>query len=465
MAAALSSSLARLNLQSNPLATVELCIKTQRKLKNSFYFLLTAMQEKTLAYADVSLATQRFELHASVIKHVSCDLFSYEYLDLSTSIKTDYVASSLLIQALDLEKPLFVDFDRAHRQACAREEFYIGSLTETKRRARELFYLAEKISDSLEVYYLFLKYITNLPKELLKDQQQFTLPASTAKFFFSAVVKKNTFTHRKQIGEGTYGKVFHVDAVFKSLAFKEFKAVLDDAQTQILHEASFYLLIPPHPHLLKLEALTSKGIFFELASTDLYHHLKKPLYHYEKLCRHFFALASVLSHIHEQGYNYKDLKPSNILVFPNDNIKLCDLGFLEPSKEDTQRVVCGHFAAPEYEPTLVTTITPKADVWAFGVCLFQALTKGKYLLLGLNSSHPDYFQRVLAFSKKYPVTQEYLFHSLESSDQKILMSRDPERSILPIVAACLRFNPKERPSMQELKQFFHEKTPQLHPPS
>jgi serine/threonine protein kinase len=240
---------------------------------------------------------------------------------------------------------------------------------------------------------------------------------------------------------------------------------MDDAESQIFHESSFYLLIPPHPHLLKLEAISCKGLFFELASSDFYHRLKDRTYRYETLSKHFFEIASALGHIHMQGYNYKDLKPSNILVFPDEKVKLCDLGFLEPSKHDKDRIVCAHFAAPEYESSLDTIITPKADVWAFGVCLFQALTRGKYPLLNCYAHRPDYFQKVVDFSKKNNITTEYLFQTLNTSNKKILTSRDPHGYLLPIIAACLRHNPQDRPSIQELEQFFHAKTLQLHPSS
>ncbi len=465
MAAALSFSIARLHLESCTQTPKDICFKKQMQLRDSFFSLLSATQEKTLSLANFRKAVECFNWHMTVLKGVQAESMPYEYLDLNTTLKTHHVAGSLLIRALDLEKPLFINFDQPHREACALQQFYACSFTETRRRLRELSHAAESILDSIESYHLFLKYIKTLPRQTLKVSQQFALPASTAYFFFSGVVSKKNIECIKKLGEGTYGIVFHVNAFFKTFAYKEFKTGLEDAEAEILHESSFYLLIPPHPHLLKLEAISCKGLFFELASTDFYHRLKDPNYRYETLCKHFFELASALGHIHAQGYNYKDLKPSNILVFPDDKVKLCDLGFLEPSKDDKDRVVCAHFAAPEYESTLDTIITPKADVWAFGVCLFQALTPEKYPILDRFCSQPDYFQRVLDFSKTYAVTEDYLFQNLNTSEKKFLESRDPQRCLLPIVAACLRSNPKDRPSTRELEQFFHEKTFKLHPSS
>jgi hypothetical protein len=221
MAPTLSFPMALPHLKSYKQTPEDMCVKKQMQLRASFFSLLSAMQEKRLPLSNLPQAIDCFNCHTIILKNLQNESMPHEYLDLNTPLKTHCVAGSLLIRALDLEKPLFINFEQDPRQACALQEFYTGSFTETRRRITELSYAARNILLSLECYHLFLKYINILPKENLKTSQQFTLPASTAHFFFSSVIRKKNIDCIKKIGEGTYGVVFHVNAYFKKFAYKK----------------------------------------------------------------------------------------------------------------------------------------------------------------------------------------------------------------------------------------------------
>eukprot|EP00854_Cymbomonas_tetramitiformis_P008667 gene8667-10284_t len=81
-----------------------------------------------------------------------------------------------------------------------------------------------------------------------------------------------------------------------------------------------------------------------------------------------------LEFIHSQGHVYRDLKPENILIADNGHIKLADMGFCKPlARSEKTYTTCGtaDYMAPEV--MLCQGHDRSADIWAFGVFLFEML--------------------------------------------------------------------------------------------
>ena len=88
-------------------------------------------------------------------------------------------------------------------------------------------------------------------------------------------------------------------------------------------------------------------------------------------------LCDVLTYLHKNGIIYRDMKPSNIMLTPDGQIKLIDFGIArnyDPnSKEDTISLGTEGYAAPEqYEGQGQSDA--RTDVFGVGVTLFQLLT-------------------------------------------------------------------------------------------
>jgi serine/threonine-protein kinase len=90
-------------------------------------------------------------------------------------------------------------------------------------------------------------------------------------------------------------------------------------------------------------------------------------------------LCDVLDYLHSQAppVIFRDLKPSNVMVTPEENIKLIDFGvarLFDPSKRtDTLKMGTPGYAPPEQYAGQGQT-TPRSDVYALGATLHELLT-------------------------------------------------------------------------------------------
>ena len=188
-----------------------------------------------------------------------------------------------------------------------------------------------------------------------------------------------------------------------------------------------------HPNIGAIYGVEDRALVMELVEGET---LRGPL-PLETALNYARQIAEALEAAHEKGIVHRDLKPANIKITPAGMVKVLDFGLAKATEESS---VSGD---PTQSPTL--TISPtraglilgtaaymapeqakgrpadrRADIWAFGVVLYEMLT-GKQLFTG------DSAGEILASVIK------------EEPKLDVLPA-----SVRPIVERCLRKDVKKR---------------------
>ena len=93
---------------------------------------------------------------------------------------------------------------------------------------------------------------------------------------------------------------------------------------------------------------------------------------YEKT-RVFREVADAMAHMNDKGYVHADMKPTNILVTSEGDVKVIDLGQAHPIGKPKERIQgTPGFMAPEQAE--VEKLTERTDVYNFGATMYWMLT-------------------------------------------------------------------------------------------
>ncbi|WIA35389.1 hypothetical protein OEZ86_003835 [Tetradesmus obliquus] len=202
-----------------------------------------------------------------------------------------------------------------------------------------------------------------------------------------------------------------------------------------------------HPLLPTLHQVYTTGdeIFMEMTLCSrgtLWHEQqelggKMPL----ELVRQYAAeLVCVLSHLHENGIVYVDLKPENVLVQDCGHIMLCDMDLVHTQQEITriqqlEAVSPGaaggttwwgtlEFVAPEVASNGAVAYSPASDWWGLGVLIYN-------LLLGLTPWDGETYDATLAQIQTGDVLwpPEGMLHPEAEDLLRGLLTYDPQQRL------------------------------------
>jgi serine/threonine protein kinase len=96
----------------------------------------------------------------------------------------------------------------------------------------------------------------------------------------------------------------------------------------------------------------------------------------DKLLRLMRQCADALDYAHRRGVTHRDIKPTNIMLTQQDDIKIVDFGIAQRNENDKTQVM-GWFGSPLYmspEQARDEQVTGQSDLFSLGVVLYELLT-------------------------------------------------------------------------------------------
>ncbi|KAJ6807386.1 lysM domain receptor-like kinase 3 [Iris pallida] len=268
----------------------------------------------------------------------------------------------------------------------------------------------------------------------------------------------NDFSMANKIGEGGFGAVYYAELRGERAAIKKMDM---QASREFLAE----LKVLTHVHHLNLVRLigycTERSLFVVYEFIDngnLSQHLRgsdwDPL---EWSSRVQIALDSArgLEYIHEHTvpvYIHRDIKSANILIDKKFRAKVADFGLTKLTQaggmtQPTRLVGTFGYMSPEYAQ--YGDVSPKIDVYAFGVVLFELISAKEAIIK--EESVPESTGLVALFEGALNQTDP------KESVRKLVDPRlgenfpiDSVHKLALLAKACTQENPQLRPSMRSI---------------
>ena len=233
------------------------------------------------------------------------------------------------------------------------------------------------------------------------------------------------YTLVKEIGSGTFGRVYQADVhcetklAPQTVAVKRVAWTATDGVPRTTMREVTYLQRVSHPNIVRLLRVYRHSdaidLLLELWNDNLHLFVvrMRELSKRDELCwctyadmatRMMAQLASALAHCHAQGVMHRDVKPCNILLTPTQDVKLADFGAAtSTSTSHVQHVgetTTLWYRAPE-QLLGETQDTPAVDGWSLAMVIYEMMYLGP-LLPGMNEKH----QLALCFEFAGPPTPE-----------------------------------------------------------
>ena len=194
------------------------------------------------------------------------------------------------------------------------------------------------------------------------------------------------------IGAGGMGEVYRArdTKLDRDVAIKVLPAVLaqDPERLARFEREAKVLAALNHPNIAQIYGLEQRALVMELVEGET---LKAPL-PVETALNYAKHIADALEAAHEKGITHRDLKPANIMITPAGVVKVLDFGLAtvtqpsaasegDPANSPTLTMratqagmIMGTAEYMSPEQARGKPVDKRADIWGFGVVLYEMLT-------------------------------------------------------------------------------------------
>lgn len=259
------------------------------------------------------------------------------------------------------------------------------------------------------------------------------------------------------IGRGGYGKVWKGSFLDKDVAIKELfsDAKLKEAYAEISKEIKFIQAAQnkklPELYGIMIDIVDGNetvGLVFEFIKGDPLDKIYHTMSNKEKLdC--VLQLTEILCFLHSKKLIHRDIKPQNIMIEPQNNVRLIDFGVSKIAQNTITNTANSlgttAYMAPENfdidldnmdtEDLKPICISPKADVWSVG-CLISELFSGN-CPWGLKNAIA--IEKKLSCKATYPIPKEITVDVIRK-----------------LIGKCTLIEVSERPTSSELLEMIKD---------
>ncbi|KAL0012271.1 hypothetical protein SO802_007379 [Lithocarpus litseifolius] len=294
-------------------------------------------------------------------------------------------------------------------------------------------------------------------RQYLQRRYGITLDKSVAFSYEELAKATDEFSLDNKIGQGCFGSVYYAELRGEKAAIKKMDML---SSKEFLSEMKILTNVH-HLNLVRLIGYCVEGSLFlvyeYIENGNLSQHLHSSRRHplpWSTRVKIALDSARGLEYIHEYTvpvYIHRDIKSANILIDKNFRGKIADFGLTKSTEYGSASLytiptgTCG-YVSPEYAQ--YGKVSPKIDVYAFGVVLFE-LISGMEAIVKTDEYVPESVRLVALFKYGLSQPREYL-HKLVDPRLGDDYPFDCVCKLIELANACTQEDPQLRPSMRSI---------------